>query len=583
MKTKIIFTLTFWLIVLSSQSQAFQWFYGHQNYYLHDVSTDQLKAQSQDMIIAGNFFETNFLHPKTELMRMNESSGNIIWQNSYFDQTGTYFDVRVFDVVTYADDNGDDLIAITGSVIADDRNRVFVAKIDAGGNFISAKYYLNVADTGFHSQGLSIIHTAEGPSGRGFAVGGFTNMDYDHFTNDVHRGFVIYIDEESLSPIWDINIFSTLPFSEYDMVSDVTETNGGYFITGSVGTDLNFNLQQAILCMKVDYSGNVLWQNSYVSGNSRDVGVDAYFNPADDEIYLLVNYSVMHYFGVTVLSNTDGFMDPDRIWCALDQNNLDRYGFKIMESVANNETALVIAGYFREGEYIDYNGNPVQSENLPFVYEFDKVSGDEVSLNYFYNVYCQDFGFNDYFDFWNGQMPLIYYPEMAISLRDESGYFITCYTGFLGSPRLEFIKTYSDHKNLCYRTPFSLTHNPRIIFKVDCEFKAAFPEYNEFSLSSIPYDYYTELNCPTNTTVYENADEPNVNVHPNPSYDWLHINISSQESVNYSIYNCKGIKTVVGKLSSGESIIDISTLPPGLYFIKLLINDNYITRKVVIQ
>jgi hypothetical protein len=584
MKTKTIFTLTLWLIVLSSQSQLFQRPFGIVGFYFQDVSTVQFSNQSENLIVAGNFFQTNFLNPRTELIRLDEITGDIIWQNKYIAQQSDFYNVRVFDVVAYVDANGHDILAITGSVIVEDRNRVFIARIDENGNFLGAKYYTNMADEGFFAQGLSIIHTLNGPSGRGFVVGGFTNMDYNHSTNDVHRGFVMYVEEESLNPAWTINVFSNNPASEYDMVSDITETGEGYFITGSIGAEVNGILQQTVLCLEIDFNGNFRWMNSYLTGNYRDVGVDAYYDQSTQEIYLLTNYSIMHYFSVTVLNDVTGYMDPSRIWCAIDANNLDRYGFKIMECANNNESSLVVAGYFRNGQYLDEYGNLVQSETIPFLYEFDKATGDQVSVNYFYNVLFEDPGSSDYFAFWNAQMPLIYYPEMALCLHDESGYFVAGYRDGLisGTTPIEFIKTGQDYLNKCYQTQYTLSHNPRNIFPFDCEIISVYPEYFDFTLIPIPEYYYYEISCPNSTGTDQNHESV-IEMHPNPVKDRLYISIPDHGPVYYTVYDAKGITTGEGKLNGGETEIDISALSPGLYFIKLLVNDDYMISKVVIE
>jgi hypothetical protein len=586
MKTRSIFTLIFWLIILSSQGQLFQNNYGHFNHYFHDVSTDQFHYNSEHLVIAGNFFQTNFTKPLAEVIRIDHGTGNIIWQNTYIDPQGIYMNVRVFDIVAYVGENGMDLLALTGSVTISNTNCVFIAKIDEYGNFLQAMYYENVVNGVTHSQGLSIIHTLNGPAGRGFVVGGFGNMDYDHATHDTNKGFVLYVEEGNLLPVWAIDVISNnpLPSYEYDMVSDVTETNEGYFITGSIGAMGNLSLQQAVLCLGINFNGDIRWNKSYLVGNSRDVGVDAYYDQATEEIYLLANYSYTHYFGVTVINDISGYIETSKSWYTYDWNNLNKYGFKILESANNNESALVVAGYFRDGQYFDEYGNLIQSATIPFAYEFDKASGDQVSANYFYNIPYQDPGFSDYFDFWNAQMPLIYYPEMALRLNDETGYFITGYRGdsTILSINVELIKTELNHKNLCYRTPIVLLHDTVIFIPVDCVIEPANPGMVFFSLEPMPNAYQDELSCPDPSGTGQ-IDESIVELHPNPAKDRLYFSIPEQGLVYYSIYNAKGLKTGEGKLNGGESVIDISSLSTGLYFVKLIMNDKYMIRKVIIE
>jgi hypothetical protein len=582
MKTKTIFTLTLWLIMLSSQSQLFQKNYGHFN-YLHDVSIAQLQGNSENLILAGNFFEPNFADPNMEICRIDHTSGNIIWQNYYVNPQGTFPIVRVFDIVAYTDQGGADMLAITGYVTKAGINYVFVAKIDENGNYMDASYYVSNIPQAVHTQGLRIIFTLNGPDGRGFVVGGFTNTDYDHQTNDVHKGFVMYVKEDNLMPMRTITINSTNPYdSQYDMVSDITETASGFCVTGSLGL-LNPSLQQAVLCLGIDFNFNLRWTNSYFVSNSRDVGVDIYYDQGADEIYLLANYSSTNYFGVTVINDLAGYIINSKCWYAYDVNNTKRYGFTISESFFNSPGSLLIGGYIKDGEYIDEFGNLVPSQTIPFAYEFDKMTGNQLTVNYFYNIPHQDPGFTDYFDFWNTQMPLIYYPEMTLSLRDMSGYFLVGYRAntLANTVNAELIKTGVGLDNECYRTPYVISHNTLVIAPMETQIILEGPDYIDLDLVSFSTGYDLITSCP-GLSVDESGLNFNLTISPNPARDRLYISMPDHGNVYYSIFDTKGIKTSEGKLNGGPEI-DISELRPGIYFIKLLMNDNYITRKVIIE
>ena len=586
MKTKIIITLSLWLCLISSYSQLFQKFYGQTTYYYHDICTDQLQVGSENLIIAGNSFETNYSNPKANLFNIENSTGNIIWQRSYFDPQGVYDDVRVLDIVAYVDVNGNNSLALTGSVNIAGQNHLFIALVDEFGDLLYAKYYINVTSTGIHSQGLTLIHTLNGPLGRGFDVGGFSNADYDESTSDDHMGFVMYAGENDLNPLWTVNIKSAVgvPSFEYDMISDITETDQGYFITGSIGAIGSLFLQQAVLCLGIDYDGNTRWANAYRVGNSRDVGVDAFYDEVTQEIYLLANYSYTHYFGVTVINDYSGNIEPTKSWYAYNWNDLNWYGFKILEPVENMSSSLVIAGYIRNGEYLDYNGNLVQAQTLPFVYEFDRSSGDQMSVNYFYHVPYQDPGFPDCFNFWDAQMPLIYYTEMAIGLNDNTGYFITGYRGGLTAYQtfIEAIKTDQMYNNLCYHTPISISHDSLPFIPVDFEILNVNPDFVQFSLATSQDSYFYELSC-QNTAVTDQPAESMIETYPNPVNALLYVSIPKPGDISYLIYNSEGKIIGEGKLIKDKSLVDIRSLSPGLYYIRLLIDDYFITKKILIE
>jgi hypothetical protein len=173
---------------------------------------------------------------------------------------------------------------------------------------------------------------------------------------------------------------------------------------------------------------------------------------------------------------------------------------------------------------------------------------------------------------------------MAISLRDESGYFITGYNGGLntGTTTIEFIKTGINYLNKCYRSQYALSHNPRNIIPVDCEVNPAYPDFVEFTLTANPYNFYYEISCPNSTGIGQ-IDEPAIEANPNPAKDRLFISIPDQGNVYYSIFDAKGIKTGEGKLDNGISEIDVSAQRPGLYIVKLLVDNKCIIRKVIIE
>ncbi len=572
----------FTMLLFSLQGQVFQEHLQHPDYHFHDVCTDQITGSSEDLIIAGNFFESNFDYPMLEFIRIDATTGNLIWQQSYLYASGVYENVRIFDVVTFTSGNKDQ-IAATGSITISNINYLFIVTIDGDGNFIEGSYYENIVSGAIHSQGLNIIYTQQGQEG--FVVGGFTNMDYDNGTNDITTGFVMRV-SYGLDPIWTQNVSTDQPSAnyDYDMISDITETENGFFITGSV-TSMSTYTQQAILCLKLNLNGDVEWANSYRIGNSRDVGVDAYYDAPYDEIYLLTNYSHYHYFGITVLNASNGDIDLSRSWLKYDFNNLDRYGFKIMESNSDPLSNLVVAGYIRNGSYLDENGIMVFSQTIPFVYEFEKTSGDQIGNSFFYNVPFIDPGFSDYFDFWNGQMPLIYYPDMALRLKGGKGYFITGLRSDAsnGYTDVELIRTTNTHENECYNTPVILFQEPIQPTFVSIDIDFGDPSKHDFSLTQITYDYVMDASCIIPVGIIQ-PKEHNFLIYPNPATNKLHVKIPDQYAVSqYTIFNALGSKVAEGQINTETSVINISTLNEGIYFIRIYYNDQYIVKKVIID
>lgn len=486
---RILFLILFAGFFMSAASQNFQQNFRIAGNHFHEVFTEQLQDGSDDLLIAGNFFDPGFSAPLMEVARFDDISGSLQWHFMYYDPTSDFEDVRIFDMTRF-DGNLGEMIAMTGSLKVNDTNYMFIVRADDNGNFVDGAYYRDLIPAAVHSQGLNIISTQNG-----FAVGGFTNMDYDPGTADSTTGFIMRADS-NLFPLWTRTIFTGHANAsfDYDMVSDITETDDGYFVTGSV-TCLPFFTQQGVLGAKFDFNGNLMWTSSYVYGNSRDVGVDAYYDDLNDEIYLLANYSASHYFGVTVIDDNSGTIDPARSWRAYDWNNLDRYGFSIMP--ANDTGHLVVAGYIRSGSYVNQYNTTVTAESLPFSYEFNKATGDQADTNYFYHVPYTDPGFTDYFDFWNSQMPLIYYPEMGLKLQNSDGYFLAGLRtdSLSGNSEAEMIITDSMHLNYCYRSPLVLQHDPIQPNPVPTSVGTSTPFKEIILLVNVPFDHELDSSC----------------------------------------------------------------------------------------
>lgn len=453
MKTKLLLLSGLIMMFISLKGQLFQENFEYFGNNFHSVCADQLSDASNDIVVAGTYFNNVLDFPKIQVIRLDEITGNIIWQYAYHDFTQIIEEARVFDFIEY-EENSVQKLALTGSVKIAGTNYAFIIKMDDSGNYISGAYYSNMVPGTIHSQGLHIIYSQQG-----FVIGGFANMDYVDHNNDPNSGFIMKTDL-SLNPLWTKEVSSGDASStdDFDMINHIQETDDGYFITGSVNSPTP--TQQSVLCLKLDYSGNIVWDNSYVYGNARDVGVDTYYDDGTDEVFLLSNYSQRHYFSITVLDDNTGAIDFSKSWVG-DAGIYDRYGFSINES-ASSASNLVISGYMRDGQVLDSNNVLVYSQTIPFAYEFEKATGDQVGKAYFYDVPYIQPAFNDYFDFWNGQMPLIYYPDMSILLNNNQQYFHVAYrTGSVNAySDIEFIKTDAIHENRCNKTEINLGHTP---------------------------------------------------------------------------------------------------------------------------
>lgn len=461
MKTRLTFTMILFVLITSVYGQLWQKNYTVPGVNFHDLNLEKLQDGSDDLVAAGAVFSNTFTNPAISIFRLNDADGSVLYQNTYQPSNSNLTDPRVFDVVRY-NENGAEMIAMTGSVKMGGQNLLALIKVKASnGAFVDGAYFMNVDQNLDHSQGLHIIYT--GLNGQqGFVVGGFANKDYLATTSDEHIGFVMRTDI-NFGIIWTTSIYTNNSYAsyDYDMVNNITETDDGYFVTGSATGLDSQGTKQAVLAVRLSDSGGLLWDASYIHGNSRDVGADAYYDGQTDEIYLLTNYSVAHYFGITVFEDNTGTIDFSRTWRAYDWNDLDKYGFNIMPS-QTDPANLVIAGYDRDASWYDENGNYITGQTVPFLYEFEKATGNQVGTSYMYHVpYNHPGGFNDYFDFWNAQMPLIYYPDIHVSKNsDKARYYQVAYRNqpTSGEVDMEVIEADDALMNACENSTQDFQH-----------------------------------------------------------------------------------------------------------------------------
>jgi hypothetical protein len=101
-------------------------------------------------------------------------------------------------------------------------------------------------------------------------------------------------------------------------------------------------------------------------------------------------------------------------------------------------------------------------------------------------------------------------------------------------------------------------------------------------------NYYEGVEKPGVFGVEERVpDAGNVRIYPNPASNRIHIKISSSgdDSFNYSVFTITGTIVKKGNIDGRESIIDISVLKPGIYFLGIGATGNtgcIIYKKIVV-
>ncbi len=85
----------------------------------------------------------------------------------------------------------------------------------------------------------------------------------------------------------------------------------------------------------------------------------------------------------------------------------------------------------------------------------------------------------------------------------------------------------------------------------------------------------------TTTDQIEPIENKQITTYPNPVVASFFINIegSTRES-KYNIYNQRGEEVISGRLSNGENRLNLDELPSGIYFLKIMSSDLYMTKIV---
>ncbi|AEA42988.1 LamG-like jellyroll fold domain-containing protein [Fluviicola taffensis] len=74
-----------------------------------------------------------------------------------------------------------------------------------------------------------------------------------------------------------------------------------------------------------------------------------------------------------------------------------------------------------------------------------------------------------------------------------------------------------------------------------------------------------------------------VNVYPNPTADFMQVELTAENESAYSIYSADNREVMNGTLSTGNNSIDVQTLAARTYFLKTTINGSVVTKKITKQ
>lgn len=576
MRETFIFTLLSLFIQFTGLCQVFQSNIKFTDKHFQDVNTVQLEDGSQDYIIGGTVFNADFSTAGIFLARVSSIDGNVIWQKEYDSPTG---DLRGFDITRFQE-NGNEFIAITGSV-ENGLHRVFIATFNVSSGIVVNNEVYDLDPT-LNSQGLKIIYSEQNFNGAAhpsLVVAGYMNGLYNTDIANNSKGFILRV-ETTLGLLWvsETNSTTTAPI-DYDAVNSVTEILDGFFITGSVNQPSGS--QQGILLAGLDGEGQSLWDNSYIEGNHRDVGADTYYDNSTDTLYLLTNYSEYHYFGITTLNASSGVIDFAKSWYWLNTSDFNKTGFSITKSLQSSfPNDLVIHGYERDKNIYDNSGSQVTANTLPFALSFDRDTGN-INRIYTYIVpYSNPVLYNDYFRFWDGQMPRFYFPDIAVPSTNH--YFTVGYRTYSQETTgIEMLSTPTNLLNECENEIFSISkfslNTTAVPVAIQLSNTNQFTQ--TFTIQNIGLELYT---CEDGgvLSISESSKEF-FEIYPNPASDVIKVSVNETQIISYSILDMQG-RVITSERFLETSEISITHLKNGMYFLQLNNSEkNTITQKFI--
>lgn len=573
MKTQLLLFICIF-ISFGSKAQLYQKNYQSPQKHFKNANLANINDGSNDIVIASNLLDPASNEFEPVLKRVDET-GAVVWSKNY--ENTSLQGIRVFDIENYFD-----WILMTGAANVGGINRVFIAKIEAfSGNVLEINYY-DVAGPTFNATGLKIISTSSDATGSGAADNGFLVAGYfSNCTNldpncTLNAGFVLRTDT-NLNTIWSRELESIVQGStlDYDFINGVVETSDGFVLTGSVtGENSNGQPQQGVLAHKIDFEGDFLWDSSYIRGNSNDVSVDGIYDPNTDDIYLLCNYSNFHHFGVTVLDNSNGNIDANSSWYVNEIDfELDFYGFSLLRSIASTNN-LVVKGYRRE--YFNPNTSTVDQTNT-ILFEFEKSTGNQVGNAFQHLMEFNEMPGDDY-NFWDFQMPLIYYPDIAILSNTSSGDFYHLVGYRQGSAadgslaNIELIKMDSQNENSCDNLITDFTTNPLGTVTAITDVSSGQVTITPSASSLVDDSISVDSDSCDPTVSSESFDKKSIKVYPNPTQGQIYI--ESDHLANIKIYTITGKLVKEFNSYNNSTGLNFEDLQSGIYFMYLETNDH---------
>lgn len=378
-----------------------------------------VELPEEDFIVAGTLYEQGRLTNTTFGVRRFDNNGNLIWQQEYY--LDDAYDARCFDA-TLSGSRDEPTVALTGYIQNKEggARKTYVMVLDAN-NGALMNYQEFIIYNYEQSTGLDILYQFEQKS---YYIAGYQSEDILDVSGD-KIGYVMSLDPD-LNVNWVNYITSPTERLDRNMANNLTDLNGkGLFVTGSVNNDNSSSGVVSTLKVLMDYSGSVIWDLTSESTNSHECGVDAVYNPEEDQLYVLSNNSVVHTFELQRIDNAStaganiGMAGSNNLLSVLNSNV---EGFSLAFDTKGRD--LMVAGMIRN--------MPDATVNTPTF--IANVDAGDFSVRELIYVESNNAGYRDHdhdmFQAFYGQQAIINYPDIMGVF--PSNYVILGYEGIGG-------------------------------------------------------------------------------------------------------------------------------------------------------
>ncbi|WP_367392868.1 T9SS type A sorting domain-containing protein [Lewinella sp. LCG006] len=312
-----------------------------------DYSITTAVDGSGDVVIAGTLHNKLTDERHIHVLRLNDKDGSVIFEFVYT-ATGNSWAKSI----TAFQDGSNTGYAITGYVDDGGVNRTVVLMLDENGVVTQTKVLEQLSAT-TNGMGLHIAATPDAFND-GFVIVGMVHepLNGGDLRGPDKQSFCVKLDQ-NLGVVWekyfDSNV-GPLYTLDWDVANFVTPTDQGYFITGGKnGLTVIGQQRQGILALMLDGAGNQLWDASYYTGNSIDMGASAWYDQSNQKVYVLANISVSHHLGISVFDALTGALDASQSFEASSSNfELDKYGHTLVKSPYADHLTI-------QGRALDYS------------------------------------------------------------------------------------------------------------------------------------------------------------------------------------------------------------------------------------